>query len=122
MNRAAALATLDAKVLTAYSMRTASALRTVLPLRLALPHIEPVLAANLDKEISKDALVIRNGVYGLADLGRDLLVERVDLWPVQPDCRDSAFGHLIVHELAHAWPPESPLSIGLTYFVIRVDQ
>jgi hypothetical protein len=31
----------------------------VLPLRLAIPHFEPVLALNLDKEVRKDALVIQ---------------------------------------------------------------
>jgi hypothetical protein len=30
-----------------------------LPLRLALPHLEPVLALNVGKEVEKDTLVIR---------------------------------------------------------------
>jgi len=46
-------------MLTAYSTRTVAALRTALPLRLALPHLEQVLFLNLEKEIRKDALVIR---------------------------------------------------------------
>lgn len=34
-------------------------MRALLPLRLALPHIEPFLADNVEKEVRKDALVIR---------------------------------------------------------------
>lgn len=41
-----------------YSQRTTTALRAALPLRLALPHLEPVLALNVEKEIEKDARVI----------------------------------------------------------------
>jgi hypothetical protein len=59
MNRVTALAVLNAKILSAYSARTVAALRGALPLRLALPHLEPVLVLNLDKEIRKDTLVIR---------------------------------------------------------------
>lgn len=43
----------------AYSRRTTDALRAVLPLRIALPRIEPFLAQNVAKEVQKDALVIR---------------------------------------------------------------
>ena len=42
-----------------FSRRTTDALRATLPLRLALPHLEPLLALNVAKEARKDALVIR---------------------------------------------------------------
>ena len=60
MDRITALAVLNGKILAAYSARTITALRDALPLRLALPHLEPVLVLNLEKEIRKDALVIRH--------------------------------------------------------------
>lgn len=66
MDRATALAVLNGKILAAYSARTITALRAALPLRLALPHLEPVLVLNLDKEIRKDALVIRRAGAALA--------------------------------------------------------
>ena len=59
MDRTSALVALNGKIMAAYSRRTIEALRATLPLRLALPHLEPVLALNLDKEVRKDALVIR---------------------------------------------------------------
>jgi hypothetical protein len=55
---ARSLARLNGRILNAYSRRTTTALRAALPLRLALPHLEPVLALNVDKEIRKDTLVI----------------------------------------------------------------
>lgn len=59
MNRAQALAKLNGRILCAYSARTVAALREVLPLRLVLPGLEPVLALNVEKEVRKDAQVIR---------------------------------------------------------------
>ena len=59
MNHAHAMAALNSKVLEAYSRRTTAELRTVLPLRIALPRLEPFLALNVAKEAQKDALVIR---------------------------------------------------------------
>ncbi|MGA7986465.1 MAG: hypothetical protein WCA01_14890, partial [Burkholderiales bacterium] len=59
MDRVRVLAELDRRILEAYSRRTTQALRTALPLRLALPHLEPLLARNVAKEVRKDALVIR---------------------------------------------------------------
>ena len=59
MKRAKALARLNGRILHAYSRRTITALRAALPLRLALPHLEPVLALNVSKEVEKDTLVIR---------------------------------------------------------------
>ena len=58
MDRSAALAVLNARILAEFSARTISALRTALPFRVALPHLEPVLALNIDKEVRKDRLVI----------------------------------------------------------------
>lgn len=58
MKPARALARLNGRILNAYSRRTTTALRAVLPLRLALPHLEPVLVLNVDKEVKKDTLVI----------------------------------------------------------------
>ena len=66
MKKADALARLQAKLLTAYSARTVAALRTALPLRVALPHVEPVLEANLEKEIRKDTLVIHDAAAAVA--------------------------------------------------------
>lgn len=66
MDRAIALTALNGRILAAFSARTITALRAALPLRLALPHLEPVLALNLDKEIRKDALVIRHAGAALA--------------------------------------------------------
>lgn len=58
MKRAKALARLNGRMLHTYSRRTTAALRAALPLRLALPHLEPVLALNVGKEVEKDTLVI----------------------------------------------------------------
>ncbi len=59
MDRAAALAVLNRRLLEAFSHRSTHALRAILPLRVALPRIEPILALNVAKEVRKDALVIR---------------------------------------------------------------
>ncbi|MFH1872453.1 MAG: hypothetical protein ABIK82_19610 [Pseudomonadota bacterium] len=58
MKRAHSLARLNGRILGTYSRRTTTALRAALPLRLALPHLEPVLALNVEKEVEKDRLVI----------------------------------------------------------------
>lgn len=58
MQRARALARLNGRILQTFSLRTTTALRAALPLRLALPHLEPVLALNVAKEVAKDRLVI----------------------------------------------------------------
>jgi len=57
-NRARALARLNRALLESFSRRTTGVLRAALPLRLALPHLEPLLARNVAKEVRKDALVI----------------------------------------------------------------
>jgi hypothetical protein len=66
MDRAAALARLNRRMLEAFSARTVGALRASLPLRLALPRLEQILRQNLDKEIRKDALVVRRAAQALA--------------------------------------------------------
>ena len=66
MDRSGALAVLNRKILEAYSRRTTDTLRAALPLRLALPHLEPVLARNVAKEMQKDTLVIRRASEALA--------------------------------------------------------
>jgi hypothetical protein len=66
MDRAAALARLNRRMLEAFSERTVGALRGSLPLRLALPRLEQILRQNLDKEIRKDALVVRRAAEALA--------------------------------------------------------
>ncbi|MCX7156733.1 MAG: hypothetical protein NTW45_09855 [Rhodocyclales bacterium] len=58
MQRAQSLARLNGRILNIYSQRTTTALRAALPLRLALPHLEPVLVLNVAKEVRKDTLVI----------------------------------------------------------------
>lgn len=58
MQRARSLARLNGRILNIYSQRTTTALRAALPLRLALPHLEPVLVLNVAKEVRKDTLVI----------------------------------------------------------------
>jgi hypothetical protein len=59
MDRAGALAGLNRRLLETFSRRTTDALRQILPLRVALPRIEPFLALNVAKEVKKDALLIR---------------------------------------------------------------
>ncbi len=58
MDCARALARLNRRILETYSRRTTATLRASLPLRFALPHLEPFLARNVAKEIEKDRLVI----------------------------------------------------------------
>jgi hypothetical protein len=58
MDRTGTLAALNGRILRTYSARTVAALRGALPFRIVLPHLEPVLALNVQKEIRKDALVI----------------------------------------------------------------
>jgi hypothetical protein len=66
MDRPGALASLNGKILASYSVRTITALRNALAFRVALAHLQPVLALNLDKEIRKDTLVIRHAGYAVA--------------------------------------------------------
>lgn len=58
MNHVHAMAALNRKVLEVYSQRTTDKLRTVMPLRMALPSLENFLAMNVAKEVQKDAMVI----------------------------------------------------------------
>lgn len=67
MKRAHSLARLNGRILHVFSRRTTTALRAALPLRLALPHLEPILALNVSKEVRKDALVIASACEMAAD-------------------------------------------------------
>ena len=71
MKQAHSLARLNGRILKAYSLRTTTALRAALPLRLALPHLEPVLALNVAKEVKKDTLVILRTRELAADVAPD---------------------------------------------------
>jgi hypothetical protein len=66
MERVAVLAELDRRMLETFSRRTTEKLRSALPLRIALPRLEPFLAANVAKEVRKDALTIRRAGEALA--------------------------------------------------------
>jgi len=59
MDRAAHLAALNGKLLQAFSRRSLATLRASSALRLVLPHVEPLLALNVGKEVRKDALAFR---------------------------------------------------------------
>jgi len=61
-----ALASLNRRMLEAFSRRTVDALRVHLPLRLVLPHLERILAPNVEKEVRKDTLVIHRAGEALA--------------------------------------------------------
>ena len=50
---------LHGRLLREFSRRTTDLLRAALPMRLALPALEPFLAENVAKEVRKDTLVIR---------------------------------------------------------------
>jgi hypothetical protein len=80
MDHASALATLNTKVLKAYSARTVAGLRARLPLQIALPYLEPVLALNVEKEARKDRVTIRyaaaaaeRGAAPLREVANDIL-------------------------------------------------
>ena len=66
LERARVLSAVNRRIIEIFSQRTVEALRAVLPVRLALPHIEPLLALNVAKEADKDAIVIRCGAEALA--------------------------------------------------------
>jgi len=76
MHCARSLARLDRGILSAYSARTTQALRGVLPLRVALPHVERFFSRNVGKEIEKDKRIIRRAAEAAAHAGhpgRDVL-------------------------------------------------
>lgn len=66
MERVAVLTDLNRRMLEAFSRRTTEKLQAVLPLRIVLPHLEPFLAANVAKEVRKDAIAIRRAGEALA--------------------------------------------------------
>lgn len=55
---------MNRRLLGEFSRRTVDALRAALPLPGALPHLEHFVAANVAKEVRKDALVIRRAAEG----------------------------------------------------------
>ena len=59
MDRAAHLAALNGRLLHEFSRRSLATLRSSSALRLVLPHVEPLLALNVSKEIRKDRLAFR---------------------------------------------------------------
>ena len=81
MDRARVLAGLNRRILETFSRRSVAALRTHLPVRLALSHLEPVLALNVAKEVRKDSLVIHAAGDALAagsPPGREALHELLE--------------------------------------------
>lgn len=66
MDRARHLAALNGKLLRTFSQRTTDALRATSALRLVLPHVEPLLELNVDKEVRKDALAFRAAAAAVA--------------------------------------------------------
>lgn len=66
MDRAAHLAALNGRLLHAFSRRTIAALRASTALRLVLPHVEPLLALNVSKEVRKDALALHAAALAAA--------------------------------------------------------
>lgn len=66
MDRVRALAGLNSRMLHEFSRRTIESLRSGLPVRLALPHIEPFLVMNVAKEARKDTLVIQRAGQAFA--------------------------------------------------------
>jgi len=66
MDRAAHLAALNGRLLHAYSRRSLATLRASSALRIVLPHVEPLLALNVTKEIRKDALAFHAAAEAVA--------------------------------------------------------
>lgn len=66
MHRVEALAAFDRALLRAYSRATAERLSAYLPVRLAMSWLDRFLAANVAKEVAKDALTIRRAGLALA--------------------------------------------------------
>ena len=86
MRHARSLARLNGQILHTYSQRTIAALRAILPLRLALPHLESVLALNVGKEVEKDTLVIRRAREPAGRVGRfpgEIVVRYEDIAPIR---------------------------------------
>lgn len=76
-DQARTLARINGRILRLYSARTVSTLRAALPMRLALPHLEPVLLLNVAKEVEKDTAVILDAAQhplGDADQGLQRLI------------------------------------------------
>jgi hypothetical protein len=76
LNRERALAALNGRLLREFSRRTTLRLRSALPARLALPALESFLAENVEKEVRKDARMIRCAAIA-AEAGAPPLAEAV---------------------------------------------
>jgi hypothetical protein len=71
---------LNGRLLREFSRRSIDELRATLPLRLALPVLEPFLEENVAKEVRKDALVIRRaGEPHAAGAAREILAAARDI-------------------------------------------
>lgn len=66
MKHVNAMAALNRKILQVYSRRTTDVLKTVVPLRMALPRLENFLVDNVAKEVQKDALVMHHVAESVA--------------------------------------------------------
>lgn len=66
MKRANVLLALHRQLLESYSRRTTQALRDTLPIPIALPWLEHLLAENVAKEVRKDSQVIARAAAALA--------------------------------------------------------
>lgn len=66
MDRAAHLAALNGRLLHVFSRRSVATLRASSALRVVLPHVEPLLALNVSKEIRKDALAFHAAAEAVA--------------------------------------------------------
>lgn len=148
MDRVGALALLNRKILEVYSRRTTDTLRAALPLRLALPHLEPVLARNVAKEMQKDALVIRRAGEAVAagsapgpeallklleatkEIDRAFLAQvgglpirivipYAEIAPVRMERIERLFG--AAYRILDAWPPEGGVRAAVQASYPRAD-
>jgi len=136
MDRAAHLAALNGRLLQAFSRRSLETLRATSALRLVLPHVEPLLALNVSKEVRKDALAFRAAAEAVARgaapdaqaAGRVLeatkaidreFLRRLDDFPLRLEISYARVAPVRLRRierlleaayrlLAH-WPPQSPL-------------
>jgi hypothetical protein len=136
--RARALARLNRALLQAFSRRTSDALRAALPLRLALPHLEPLLARNVAKEVRKDAVIIERAGRAspqellaearridrefLAGVGRmpiRIVVPYAEIEPLR--ARRIALLGDAARRVLDAWPPEGRLRAALRACFTRAE-
>lgn len=148
MDRVGALALLNRKILEVYSRRTTDTLRAALPLRLALPHLEPVLARNVAKEMQKDTLVIRRAgeavatgsapgpeaLFKLLEATKEIdraflaqvgslpiriVIPYAEIAPVRMERIERLFG--AAYRILDAWPPEGGVRAAVQASYPRAD-